>query len=356
MKTISDITLNRLVSLIDIISPSMQEKEMISYIRNDWCSVAPEGHITVDAIGNIEFSIRRNDSYPTLALIAHGDTICVQITQKIGGGKFRFRSIGCSPHMLLGQKVIIVNEIGEKFNGVIGFDATSQFGQPKGLLFEDLWIDVPDYEHCQSIEIGDLVVLKPNYTTEGDFITSTALDDRLGLFIIGEVLRWYSHNDSSVNLTCVATAQEEVGLRGSLAFRFSHTPDAAIVFDVDYATDIPTHHEDQMGRLYLGQGPGVLRKADNSLLLRNFIKSIASIHNIPLQTSLGRFVYGGTDCSSLQITHANHGFLTANITLPVRYMHSPIETASFTDVSHAIELTKKLAEHMSTVSDFTLKS
>ena len=356
MKAISDNALDRLASLVGIISPSMQEREMMAYIKEDWQRIAPDGTITIDAIGNVEFAIHRNDAFSTLALVAHADTICVQITSKVGLGKYRFRSIGCSPHMLLGQRVVIVNEEGDTCNGVIGFDATSQFGQPKGLVFEDLWIDVPDYGHCQSIEIGDLVVLKPNYTTEGDFITSTALDDRLGLFIIGEVLRWYSHNDSSVNLTCVATAQEEVGLRGSLAFRFSHTPDAAIVFDVDYATDIPTHHEDQMGRLYLGQGPGVLKKADNSLLLRNLIKSIASIHNIPLQTSLGRFVYGGTDCSSLQITHTNHGFLTANITLPVRYMHSPIETASFTDISHAIELTKKLAEHMSTVSDFTLKS
>lgn len=355
MKTISDIALNRLVSLIDIISPSMQEKEMISYIRNDWCSVVPEGQMTVDAIGNMEFAVRRNDAYPTLALVAHADTVCVQITQKAGTGKYRFRSIGCSPHMLLGQKVIIINEIGEKFNGVIGFDATSQYGQPKGLIFEDLWIDVLDYEHCQSIEIGDLVVLKPSYMTEGEFITSTALDDRLGLFIIGEVLRWYTNDDSPVNLTCVATAQEEVGLRGSLAFDFSHAPNAVIVLDVDYATDIPTPHEDQMGKLYLGQGPGVLRKADNSPLLRNFIKSIASIHKIPLQTSLGRFVYGGTDCSSLQTTRNDHGFPTANITLPVRYMHSPIETASLTDVAHAIELAKRLTTHMQTVAGFTLK-
>ncbi len=356
MKITSDSALDRLTSLIDVISPSMQEKEMISYIKNDWHSVAPEGQITTDAIGNMEFAIRRNDSYPTLALAAHADTICVQITQKVGIGKYRFRSIGCSPHMLLGQKIIIVNEAGEKFNGVIGFDATSQFGQPKGLVFEDLWIDVPDSERCLSIDTGDLVVLKPHYVTDGDYVTSTALDDRLGLFIIGEVLRWYSQCDFHVNLTCIATAQEEVGLRGSLAFNFSHTPDAVIVLDVDYATDIPTPHEDQMGRLYLGQGPGVLRKADNSPVLRNLIKSAASARSIPVQTSLGRFVYGGTDCSSLQVIRDVQGIPVANITLPVRYMHSPVETASLFDVAHAIELIKGVAEDMSTTTDWSSKS
>lgn len=356
MKTISDSALVRLTSLIEVISPSMQEQEMISYIKNDWHSVAPDGQMVIDAIGNVEFAIRRNNSYPTLALAAHADTICVQITQKVGIGKYRFRSIGCSPHMLLGQKVIIVNEVGEKINGVVGFDATSQFGQPKGLVFEDLWIDVPDSEHCQSIDIGDLVVLKPNYVTDGDSITSTALDDRLGLFVIGEVLRWYSLCDSHVNLTCLATVQEEVGLRGSQAFNFSHAPDAVIVLDVDYATDIPTPHEDQMGRLCLGQGSGVLKKADNSPLLRNLIKSAASARDIPLQASLGRFVYGGTDCTSLQVIRDVRGFPVANITLPVRYMHSPIETASLSDVAHAIELIKGVAEDMSTTTDWSIKS
>ncbi|MDE5980731.1 MAG: hypothetical protein K2G61_02055 [Bacteroidaceae bacterium] len=354
MGTISDHALARLFSLIDIVSPSMQEREMTAYIKEDWCSVAPEGQVTIDAIGNMEFTIRRSDSYPTLALAAHADTICVQITQKAGTGKYRFRSIGCSPHMLLGQSVIIVNEAGEKFNGVVGFDATSQFGQPKGLVFEDLWIDIPNPEHYQSIETGDLVVLKPHSMTEGDFITSTALDDRLGLFIIGEVLRWYSQCDVPVNLTCVATAQEEVGLRGSLAFDFRHRPDVVFVLDVDYATDLPTPHEDQMGRLYLGQGPGVLRKADNSPLLRNFIKSVAATRDIPLQTSLGRFVYGGTDCSSIQVMRDIKGLPVANITLPLRYMHSPVETASLTDVARAIELIKGLVEEMPTTSGFTL--
>lgn len=352
MKTISYSALSRLTSLIEIISPSMQEKEMITYLKNDWSFVAPNGQITIDAIGNVEFSIRRNDSYPTLALAAHADTVCVQITNKVGNGKFRFRSIGCSPHMLLGQKVIIVNEAGDKYNGVIGFDATSQFGQPKGLVFEDLWIDIPDSEHCKSIDTGDLVVLKPHYVTGGDYIISTALDDRLGLFVIGEILRWYSQCDSHINLTCVATTQEEVGLRGSQAFNFNYTPDAVIVLDVDYATDIPTSHEDQMGKLYLGHGPGVLRKADNSPILRNFIKSVAANCNIPLQTSLGRFVYGGTDCTSLQVVRDVKGFPVANITLPVRYMHSPVETASLADVAHAIELIKGVAEDMGTTNDW----
>lgn len=344
--TLSETALNRLSSLIEIISPSMQEQDMQTYIKADWELVIPDGLTSVDAMGNLEFSARRNDRFPTLALVAHADTICVQITQQIGAGKYRFRSIGCSPHMLLGQKVIIVNESGEKFNGVVGFDATSQFGQPKGLVFEDLWIDVVNLGHSQSIQTGDLVVLAPHFNVDGDFIIGTSLDDRLGLFVIGEVLRRYAINNIPINLSCVATVQEEVGLRGSLAFDFNFRPDIIIVLDVDYATDTPTPHEDQMGRLHLGKGPGILRKADNSPILRNHIKSIASRREIPLQVSLGRFVYGGTDCSSLQVRRDVKGCPIANITVPLRYMHSPIESASLKDIANVIDLLEGIMESL----------
>lgn len=316
----------------------MQEEDMISYLKADWQSVMPEGEVKIDAIGNLEFSVIRGDEFPTVAIVAHADTICLQLTQQIGKGRYRFRSIGCSPHMLLGQKVVIVNECCEKFGGLIGFDATSQFGQPKGLVFEDLWIDVINPCNSDAIAPGDLVVLSPQSCIEGDYITAAGLDDRLGLFVAGEVLRRYALNDAHVNLVCVATTQEEVGLRGSQAFEFTHKPDGVIVIDVDYATDIPTPHEDQMGRLYIGQGPGVLRKADNSSILRGFIKRIASECKVPLQISMGRFLYGGTDCSSLQVTRNAKGCRTANITLPIRYVHSPVETASLSDVAHAINL------------------
>lgn len=344
MTILSESALKRLAAILDIVSPSMQEHAMISYLGKDWTSVLPTAAVNVDAIGNLEFAARRSETYPTLALVAHADTICVQITQCVGCGRYRFRSVGCSPHMLLGQKMIIVNESGEKFIGMVGFDATSQYGQPKGLVFEDLWIDLLDPSDSGHIEPGDLAVLCPTHAVKGDFICGTGLDDRLGLFVIGEVLRWYSQSDICLNLSCVATVQEEVGLRGSLALAFGYEPDAAIVLDVDYATDIPSAHEDQLGRLYPGKGPGVLRKADNSPELRRLVREVAADRHLMLQTSLGRFLYGGTDCSSLQVSRHIHGFPVANITLPLRYMHSPVETASLSDVSQAVGLVCGVAE------------
>lgn len=342
--------LNALHVLLEIVSPSMQEDEMLDFLQRQWNEICPSGHVRRDVMGNMEFSIILNDSYPTLALVAHADTVCIQITSCIGNGKYRFRSVGLSPHTLLGQHVIVVTEQGKRFNGVIGFDATSQFGQPKGLVFEDLWIDVPGQD-CLEIAPGDLAVISPRVSVADDTITAPGLDDKVGLFIISEVLRYYATNlsETSLNLICVATVQEEVGLRGSGMFKFSSHPDAVIVLDVDYATDIPSPHEDQMGRLWLHHGPGVQRKADNNPGIRQIIKDAAKRIERPLQMSLGRFLYGGTDGTQLQMTREDNGCAIANLTIPCRYMHSPAETVSQLDVVAATDILCAL------VKDFPIK-
>lgn len=313
---------------------------MRNYLINSWQPLCGNGRIRTDAMGNLEYSVIRDSKYPTLALVAHADTICIQITQCSDDGKFRFRSVGASPHMLLGQRVIILNENGDRFRGVIGFDPTSQYGQPKGLVFEDLWIDVLDTFHVGDISIGDLAVIKPDIEICGDFASGTAIDDRIGLFVISEVLKRFSSEgtDWPVNLVCVATVQEEIGLRGSAMLDFSLSVDGIIVLDVDYATDTPTPHEDQMGRLYLNEGPGILRKADNSAKLRKYIKGVANENGLPLQVSLGRFLYGGTDAAPLQIARKEMGNNVCNMTIPCRYMHSPVETVSLNDVAVEIEI------------------
>lgn len=334
-------SLKRLKNLLEIVSPSMQEDEILDYLREQWSGICPSGRVRHDVMGNLEFSIIQNDSFPTLALVAHADTVCIQITSSIGDGKFRFRSVGLSPHTLLGQQMIVLTEDRKRFDGVIGFDATSQFGQPKGLIFEDLWLDIPGQgQNVMEITPGDLAVLRPNVSVGESTVTAPGLDDRIGLFLIGEALKYYSENinETNLNLICVATAQEEVGLRGSGMFEFSHRPDAVIVLDVDYATDIPNSHEDQMGRLWLHHGPGVQRKSDNNPEVRRIIKDAADKIEKPLQVSLGRFLYGGTDGTQLQMTRGNKGYAVANLTIPCRYMHSPAETISQIDVVAASDI------------------
>lgn len=350
MKTFSPEAEARLRRLVEIKSPSMNETAMTRALIADWQEVTPEGCASVDATGNLIFSIPGEADTPHVALVAHADTVAVQITQILPGGMMKFRAIGVRPHALLGQPVTVITEDGREIDGVVGFDATSQFGQPKGLVEEDLWIDIAADPREAGITVGDLAVMTPRYKRlNEDFLSGTALDDRAGLFVLGEILRsgaWHG-----LNLHLVATAQEEIGLRGAMALKLP--VDAAIILDVDYATDIPTPHEDQTGRLYCGHGPGLHRKADNSAHFHRLIKKTAAEAGIPFQVSVGRFLYGGTDAAPIQISGTDRAPAVANVSIPCRNMHSPVEICAVSDIVQAVSLVEAVMRRLSTIKDFS---
>ena len=322
--------------LVHIISPSMAEGNMASYLRSHWLKKGAE--VRSDVMGNIYATVN-NDDTTHIGLVAHMDTIAIQITKILGNGLLQFRSIGLRPHLLLGQNMKILTSKGV-IQGVIGFDPTSQYGQPKGLVDEDLWLDlgVGDYEEASSkVDIGDLAVLSPQISKINDeVICGTSIDNRVGLFILNECLDRFKKAAPFVCLHLIGTTQEEVGLRGAGVIASQCKLDACFVVDVDYATDTLTPHENQMGALYLGKGVGIHIKSDNNAVLRKIVCDVAERNNIPYQKSLGRFVYGGTDATAVQLQCG--GVATININIPCRYMHSPIEFCHQKDIESAIDI------------------
>ena len=339
---------DRLRQYIYTLSPSMQEDEMAKLLRQQLTALGAETHC--DHIGNLTATIKGKTEF-TLALSAHMDTVALQITNILPSGFLQFRSIGLTPNTLLGQPVVVVS--GDKLtNGVIGFDATSQFGQPKGLVFEDLWIDIGARnaeEAALHAKTGDLAVFQPRFDTMNDdakLITGTSIDNKTGIFCIMEALRELTSNGTTtppVNIEIIATAQEEVGLRGAAVIAAKSHADACIVVDVDYASDMPISHVDQLGNVTLRRGCGVLFKADNNKILRNIIRSLAQDNNVNIQCGMGRFLYGGTDASQFQIIEG--GTPTANLTIPCRYMHSPVETCSEHDLETTVAMLIWLAHY-----------
>ncbi|MBO4281749.1 MAG: M20/M25/M40 family metallo-hydrolase [Bacteroidales bacterium] len=327
---------SRLSELMGIISPSMDEVAMATFLRKNW-EVAG-AIVRTDVMGNVYATLGKGNEL-NLGIIAHMDTVAVQVTNILPSGLLQMRSIGLRPHTLLGQSMKVKTRNGI-IDGVIGFDPTSQYGQPKGLVDEDLWMDIgaSSYEQaCKTVEIGDLSVFAPRVVKMGeDNICGTAIDDRIGLFIMNECLNWFATHGIKVNLHFIGSVQEEVGLRGAAILAANTHLDACVVLDVDYATDTPTPHENQMGPLRLGRGPGMHVKSDNNPVLRRICKEVADREGIPYQLSLGRFIYGGTDGTSLQIQQK--GISVVNINIPCRYMHSPVEMCSIKDVENAVQL------------------
>lgn len=322
--------------LVNIVSPSMDERNMALYLRNEWSKQGAE--VKSDIMGNV-YATMNNDDTIHIGLIAHMDTVGIQITKILGNGLLQFRSIGLRPHLLLGQNMKVLSGKGI-IQGAIGFDPTSQYGQPKGLVDDDLWLDIGavNYEDASSkVEIGDLAVLSPQTSEMGSgVICGTGIDDKVGIFIISECLKLFKKTAPSVCLHCIGTTQEEVGLRGAGVIATQCRLDACFVVDVDYATDTLTPHENQMGALYLGKGVGLHIKSDNNPVLRKIVRDVAEKNNIPYQKSLGRFVYGGTDATSVQLQCG--GVATLNINIPCRYMHSPVEFCHQKDIESAINI------------------
>ena len=336
----------RLWELMGIASPSMEETAMAKFLNKRWKATGTT--IATDVMGNIH-AVMNPQASIHIGLIAHMDTVAIQITKVCSNGLMQFRSIGPRLHTLLGQPMKILTSKG-LIDGVIGFDPTSQFGQPKGLVEEDLWLDIgaADYEEAASrVSVGDLAILSPQCITLGtDCISGTGIDDRIGLFIITEYMDYcIGGGYPNVCLHLIGTTQEEVGLRGAAIIAAQYPLHACFVLDVDYATDTFTPHENQMGTLHLGKGVGLHVKSDNNPVLRALACDVAKRLGIPHQKSVGRFVYGGTDATSIQLQCK--GIATLNLNVPCRYMHSPVEICNIHDVESAIRLLIGCIEHIS---------
>lgn len=322
--------------LTGIVSPTMNEASMRAFLRERFSALGLK--VDSDILGNLHASNGVTQGRQ-IALMAHIDTVALQISSILPNGMCTLRYIGLRPHVALGQpmKVVTANGI---VDGVIGFDTTSQYGQPKGLVEEDLWLDLgvsSATETLRLVEIGDTAVLAPRFEIMNDkYLCGAGLDDRVGVLVMLETARLLMEQQLPVGLHFYGTAQEEVGLRGVKTAISGHEPEVCFVLDVDYATDMPAAHENQSGRLALGQGVGVHVKADNNPVLRELACRLALEHDIPYQKSIGRNVYGGTDAAVAQI--CGEGVATMNVNIPCRYMHSPVEMCHANDVAAAVNM------------------
>lgn len=327
---------NRLETLTSIVAPTTNEVPIACYLRESW--TGEDIRLSTDVIGNVR-AVLPAPNRLKVGLVAHMDSVAVQITRILPNGMLLFRPIGLRPHILLGQSVVILTDNGH-VHGVVGFDTTSQYGQPKGLIIEDLWIDIfvnSADEAQQCVSVGDFAVFEPRFQMgNGGFISATSIDDRVGIFILNECLQYFRTHRPLTELHFFGSVQEEISIRGANTLIAQDALDACIIVDVDYATDIPTPHEEQMGSLWLGKGIGMHRKADNNPIIRQLFVDTAKTAGIPYQISVGRSIAGGTDSCVIQL--AGQGVATLNINIPCRYMHSPVEVCHRDDIEAAINL------------------
>jgi putative aminopeptidase FrvX len=168
--------------------------------------------------------------------------------------------------------------------------------------------------------------------------------------VVMEALRRASGEKLQCSLYAVSTVQEEIGLRGARTSAFGIDPHVGVAVDVTHATDCPTIEKKQEGDISLGKGPVIYRGPNMNPKVVEQLLQTAEAHQIPHQLgACGRA--SPTDANSIQVSRA--GVAAGLVSIPNRYMHSPVEMISLDDMDRAADMLARFAESMTAEADFT---
>jgi endoglucanase len=278
-----------------------------------------------------------------LVVMGHIDEIGLIVTHIDDDGYLWFREVGgWDPQVLVGQRVVLDTRQGP-VRGVVGrkpIHLLREDDRKKVAEVRELHIDIAarDGEEARAaVRIGDVAVIdaEPVELRNGRLI-ARALDNRLGSFVALEAARLVAEAQGARwELTAVAAVQEETTFGGSRTSAFSLQPDAAIVVDVTHATDAPGVDVKQAGKHELGSGPVISRGSTLNESVFELLHAAGEEEGIPFTVEAsGRAT--GTDADAVHLSRG--GVPTGLVSIPLRYMHSPVELVQLDDVHAAARL------------------
>ena len=302
-----------------------------------------------DVHGN-QFAVRNPKGALRVMLAGHVDEIALMINHVDDKGYLGFVAIGgIDASVLDGQRVDIHTEKGA-LAGVIGRRAihlTDEADRGKPLVLHKLWIDIGaknKKEAQQHVAIGDPATIAVGHLAllNGRMV-ARAMDDRIGAFVILEAMRLIAGKKIDCAVYCVTTVQEEIGLRGAATSAYGCNPHMGIAVDVSHATDHPDCDSKRFGFFELDAGPMISRGPNINPKLAGQLVAVAKKKKIPYQMEAAPRGTG-TDANAIQLSRG--GVATALISVPNRYMHSPVEMISLKDAENCAKL---IAEWILTV-------
>ncbi|MDO5554418.1 MAG: M42 family metallopeptidase [Planctomycetia bacterium] len=335
-------------NLIKTPSPSGFEENIQEVVRG---YVAPfADRVETDVHGNV-IAVRNPESPFRIMLAGHCDQIGFIISHIDPEGFVYILPLGgWDPSVILGTPVTVWSHKGP-LAGVIGrkpIHLLNEDERKKVARIQDLWLDIgaSSREDAEKhVAVGDVItVLLEAKPLLNELVTAPATDDKAGVWVVMEALRRIDPNKLKVGVYAVSTVQEEVGLRGSKTSAFGINPNVGIAVDVTHATDCPNIDKKQNGDIKLGSGPVIAIGPNLNNLLGRELFDLALSHSIPVQPGVEERITG-TDAASIQVTGA--GVATGLLSIPNRYMHTPIEIVSWSDMSAAADLLARYCESVS---------
>ncbi len=336
-------SLKFLEQLLDAPSPSGYEQPAQRVFREYVAPFCDE--LTTDVMGNVFGRIAgKGKNLPKVMIVGHTDEIGLQIKYIDDKGFLYFAAVGGVDAHLTPGKRVFVHTAGGALPGVIGkkpIHLMDNKDRETVVKLESQYIDIGagDKKEAQKlVRVGDAVTFDSVFTRlHGDKVASRGFDDKAGCFVVAEVLRLVAASGKKlpVDLYGVSSVQEEIGLRGGTTSCYTINPDIGICVEVDFATDQPDVEKKHNGEVALGKGPILARGANINPHLFELLSKAAEREKIAIQhTATPRAT--GTDANVMQISRG--GVATALVKIPLRYMHTSVETLSLSDLEAAAKL------------------
>jgi putative aminopeptidase FrvX len=335
--------------LLEAVGPSGHETAPAQVWRDGCAAFAKE--VSGDRVGSSSALVPGTAGGPTLAVVGHIDEIGLHVTHIDEDGYLRFGQVGgWDSVVLVGQRVRVVTREGP-VAGVIArkpIHLLKDDDRRRAPELKELHIDIgarTAEETRERVRIGDVAVIdaEPVEFPHGR-VVSRALDNRVGCFVAAQAARLVAEGGGAPgDVLAMAVSQEETTFAGSRTSMFARDPDVAIVVDLTYSTDQPGVELGPITKHTLESGPVISRGTSLHPVVFELLYDAAKAEEIPFTIeSLGKST--GTDADAVHLTRA--GIPTGMVSVPCRYMHSPVEMVSLGDVDAAARLVAAFAKRL----------
>jgi endoglucanase len=295
--------------------------------------LAPYGEVTITALGSVLCTVKQpTEGGDHVLLDAHMDEIGLVVTFIDESGFLRVAPAGGIDRRLLAAAPVVIHTQDGAIPGVVcSTPPHLSTGEAKNPKVEDIWIDTgfSAEEAKQKIFPGDIVTLKSSPRELGNgLISGKATDDRAGCVSLLKALEYLGNAKLNCGLSVVFSTMEEVGCIGAKTAAYQANPTHAIAVDVSFAYT-PDAKKEKTGELrkgpMIGIAPILSRAMSDGMI------EVAKANEIPFQ----REVMGGkTGTNADVIATSRGGVAAALLSIPQKYMHTPIETVAVEDVEN----------------------
>jgi len=310
-----------------------------------------------DVMGSSTATVAGIGDGPRVAVIGHIDEIGLIVTHIDDKGFLWFTGVGgWDPQILVGQRVTLTTRDGA-IPGIVGrkpIHLLKDEARKKVPELRELHIDIGARDGDEAhglVRVGDVAVIAgdPVELPNGRF-AARSMDNRLGCYVALEAARLVSEAGGAPGeVVAVAAVQEEITFGGSRTTAYGLEPDVAIVVDVTHATDVPGVEERELGSHPLGSGPVISRGSTLHPLVFELLHDAADAEGIPF-TIEASARSTGTDADAVHVTRS--GIPSGLVSLPLRYMHSSVETVELADVDAAARLIAAFCLRLAPSADF----